>query len=528
MMKPSPILSSDQLGEKGESKFKDLCSDVGLIANKATQDRAGWDYLIQAPQAGAEGLALDARPALFNAYVQVKAVWRGPKPAIRLRLSSAEMLAKQHAASFIIALAFSRADISDFDLYAIELSGENLARILKSLRQQQKAGARSVNDASITFLLRREDRIQSTGEALSERLRGTLRHGEAGYVAEKAVSMEAVGYPKDRYKALLTLHDIDPLGAVEVFLGEREVPASISDAIETRFDIALPTDAIPTGAGVIRLEPKPKGECHVVVRSEKLRRPATFKGRYYYAQVQGPDGIVWKSRSDFAAFTITRMHDKITLNTKLGPESKASWPLATWIQFHLMVKAMTEGPTDFELHIPGGGRPQKWTFHPHPDLIPDIDDRIELFEITRKLLREASVDISEISSGEVYENQRSLIVAAGFGVQGARHVRISLVKSRSETPEQPKISLFIGFVDLAGRRIAYAAQMTLVPVLTPEGCDWQSRDESPVLVEGIEGSPEAFAFFVESAKALSGIEEVLLGEMDASFAIAALGSVSEF
>ncbi|MBU1347520.1 MAG: hypothetical protein KKA16_11315 [Alphaproteobacteria bacterium] len=77
-------INSDELGEKGEKRFAELCADARLIANASTRDRAGWDYIVDFKVEGATG-RLDARPAPASARVQVKTQW-ADNSIIKLRL----------------------------------------------------------------------------------------------------------------------------------------------------------------------------------------------------------------------------------------------------------------------------------------------------------------------------------------------------------------------------------------------------------------------------------------------------------
>lgn len=142
----NPLLSSDALGEKGEAKFADLCTDVDLTVNRVGRDRSGWDFVVQQDAVAAAHIPLDARPALWTSFVQVKAVWRDHGRArIRLTLSAAERIAKQSNPAYIAAFRFNRNDLNDYDLYLIELADDQLAAILKALRKAQANGACAIN-----------------------------------------------------------------------------------------------------------------------------------------------------------------------------------------------------------------------------------------------------------------------------------------------------------------------------------------------------------------------------------------------
>ena len=87
-------LNSDELGELGEQHFPRMCVEERLICNKSSRDRAGWDFIVEFPFGPTSyELPLDSRPQPPSCRAQVKTVWEGAGH-IRLRLSSAERLAK--------------------------------------------------------------------------------------------------------------------------------------------------------------------------------------------------------------------------------------------------------------------------------------------------------------------------------------------------------------------------------------------------------------------------------------------------
>jgi len=68
------MLTADELGEKGESRFREICADAQLVCNKAARDRTGWDFLVEFPLATTSPLSLDHRRAPLSVHVQVKTI----------------------------------------------------------------------------------------------------------------------------------------------------------------------------------------------------------------------------------------------------------------------------------------------------------------------------------------------------------------------------------------------------------------------------------------------------------------------
>ena len=92
-----PLIDNDMLGAKGEALFDGCCAEAGLVSNPSSRDRTGWDRIVEFPHPPlADLLTIDKRPAPISCHVQIKAVGSGARTC-RLRLSSAERLAKERA-----------------------------------------------------------------------------------------------------------------------------------------------------------------------------------------------------------------------------------------------------------------------------------------------------------------------------------------------------------------------------------------------------------------------------------------------
>jgi hypothetical protein len=97
------LLNSDELGEKGESRFKEFCADAKLICNKSDRDRAGWDFIVDFPFVDQKALSLDNRVAPSSCHIQVKTVYASTR-SVRLKLNMAERLAKELKPSFVFVI----------------------------------------------------------------------------------------------------------------------------------------------------------------------------------------------------------------------------------------------------------------------------------------------------------------------------------------------------------------------------------------------------------------------------------------
>jgi hypothetical protein len=165
-------LSSDPLGAKGESRFQEICEDAGLICNKSTRDRAGWDFIVEFQFEDAEGGSLDSRAVPLSCHVQAKTLLTR-SDRFKARLSAAERLAKELKPAFIYVF---KVDGTQFtEAYLIHIMDRTLEKILRRLRELRAAGkSDKVNITYISFSSAREGKkIEPTGKALQAAIQAT-------------------------------------------------------------------------------------------------------------------------------------------------------------------------------------------------------------------------------------------------------------------------------------------------------------------------------------------------------------------
>jgi hypothetical protein len=90
------MLNADELGEKGQARFKEICADAKLICNQSDRDRTGWDFIVEFPFETVVGVLapLESRKTPLSCHVQVKTLL-DKNDRFKMRLSSAERLAKE-------------------------------------------------------------------------------------------------------------------------------------------------------------------------------------------------------------------------------------------------------------------------------------------------------------------------------------------------------------------------------------------------------------------------------------------------
>jgi hypothetical protein len=187
-------LSSDPLGAKGESRFQEICEDAGLNCNKSTRDRTGWDFIIEFQfEVAEEAHSLDTRTVPLSCHLQVKTLL-ARRDRFKMRLSSAERLAKEIKPAFIY--VFKVDGIRFTEAYLIHIIDKPLARILKRLREAQVDEKRvPINKQYISFSAALDGtRIEPTGETLRLAIQDACGRSLHEYSIRKTGQIRALGF----------------------------------------------------------------------------------------------------------------------------------------------------------------------------------------------------------------------------------------------------------------------------------------------------------------------------------------------
>ncbi|CAN5392464.1 hypothetical protein BH09PSE1_BH09PSE1_02260 [soil metagenome] len=525
-------LTSDELGDVGESTFKLLCSKGPLIANGAGRDRAGWDFVVQAQAENAPAASLDDRTVLWTSYVQVKAAWKGRRTRVRLSLSAAEMLAKQTEPAFVAALLYDRSDLERFDLYMVEMTGDRLAAILKALREHERNGTRAVNAAHIYITLHERERLrQATGPAIRERLAQAHRGAAPEtYATVKGRELKTIGYDERPIRGVMTLYDIDQSGLFDALLGKTTWKSSISGMVETRFGVDLPLSEAPEGMGRIRFSPAPQAACDLVVTSKGGAGRLNFTGDHHHLVLPGSHGLVDRSRFYFPGFTVDQGEGPIVLNTDLSEDTELT--LGDWRLFWRLMEALRDRQTAFTLRSPRFSEPLRWAYSSARERFPsDVRANVLVAEAAFDLVQELNLAVGRITMGELASQSKAVMMARHFGRGGRPKLRIAIASVHQGEPDydrSPQDGVYADFVDLGGQRIGFATRMRLA--CRDDGGEdvWESTRERRLEVRRIGAREQDFAMFADEAKSLAGVTKLFLGDIDAGFLQGALGDIAEF
>jgi hypothetical protein len=275
-------LNADELGKKGQLRFQEICADAKLVCNEAHHDRTGWDFIVEFPFAPLDAsTSLDERATPLSCHVQVKTLLE-KNDRCKLRLSSAERLAKEPKPSFIYVLKVN-AVLEFTGAYLIHVLDGALATILERLRKEVPAPNKGPNKKTISLSARKYGTpLAPTGDLLRISLQAVCGKSMSAYIANKAQQLDTLGFGPNRYELKTTLTFESDAHLVDAFLGlAGNIPATVLAHSEIRFGIRKPVPMAAT-EGLLTIIPRPVDSCTITVRADALSTPAVFRAKVLY------------------------------------------------------------------------------------------------------------------------------------------------------------------------------------------------------------------------------------------------------
>ena len=288
-------LNPDAMGRMGQSRFGELCDGGKLIANDSLRaDRMGWDYHVEFPLPHQrDGVPFDSRTKLPDLKIQVKTIW-ADRSTVDVELPAAERLARWDYPSFIVILRMNM-DQTYRDVHVIHLLDNNLASILKALRQAEAEGSLSIRSKTISFGIQHGIKIVVDGAELATTLRAAIGEHPDTYMARKGDQLRNLGFEPRRHTGTFSFTAASEDEVLDVFLGLRTAQVSRFDVDEKRFGIPLPQ--IREANATLGIKPESHGMCEFVMTSSLGdRKRAIFEAEFYIASTTITPTGPWKVR----------------------------------------------------------------------------------------------------------------------------------------------------------------------------------------------------------------------------------------
>lgn len=453
----SDALTSDELGEVGESLFNKLCAQAKLVCNKSGRDRTGWDFRVEFPMDSLPDATLDQREPRV-CQVQLKCT-AGERGIVQARLSAIERIAKDSAPAAIVVFRM-RPDGTELMGYVIHLLNKELARVLRRLRAAQKAGRADINHMSISFDYRKGRRFKPGAAGLREALAEVSPEDMGAYTAEKLRQLATLGYEDGsgvEAEALIWIEDEDHL--TRIISGLAPLKPLKLQAYDRRFDIRVPyMGTMFEGIDEFAIDLPTMGPCSIIVRTGALRPAALFKCEAFVPYpVEGGPWLVIRHPALNLLFHEDRFHIESLGNFNVGRHD-----LETWVQLLRGLTYLAEGSATVELEfrgarIPGIPTPEGLD-GPYLDQLPRLLDFVEGFQ--RALDLAGTIATEEFSLEDLWAAPAAQMSLDMF-FNPATAARFEFDDIGGVTDELVLEALYFNTIEFAGTGISFAVKVTL-------------------------------------------------------------------
>jgi hypothetical protein len=172
-----------------ETQFQGLCDEQDVTRNKSSQDRTGWDYLIEFDREIVPHLPHDQQPGPETARVQVKST-RTRSLRTNLKLSNAQRFTNEADVCFVVLFSYP-ANSRKGRIFARHFHRELMAETLKRARQADHDGETALHRIKIPVTFTRDD--DHTDDLLSW-MREICFQAPDTYAHSKRLLARSLGY----------------------------------------------------------------------------------------------------------------------------------------------------------------------------------------------------------------------------------------------------------------------------------------------------------------------------------------------
>jgi hypothetical protein len=301
---------SDQIGELGEIKFKELCSLANLHCSKVEPDKTGKDYIVEfRSQAFSPTISYDKREAPKQIIVQVKTISAKNK-RVKIAASVAERLAKDLRPAIICILTID--DSNRFTaMHFVEIIDQNLEKVLKRLRAEYHKENNKLHKSELSFGPSEAQAVDMDPSALYSKMSSLPSPTMEEYATRKNEQIQTLGYPEYRYSLKFTFDADNVEDIADGLLGLKPLKVLEHTETEHRFDIALRHDGLlPHSEGAIlsiESEPDDNGTLVAIdkangiefsVSAESRAIPMNFVPNVQRALIRWKNGSIKLSLND--------------------------------------------------------------------------------------------------------------------------------------------------------------------------------------------------------------------------------------
>lgn len=201
-------MTNRDLGELGEATLKTWVAQVGVTANKASQDKRGWDFILEVPY---ENIKKNTQPfdKLINpmqCLIQVKSTDNNNTGRLSIKLSNWVRLVKTKLPAFFLILDFNGENKCQ-KAYLIHVYKDEIKKVLKRLRNlSSKIDSLKLNKKSLSLKWNEKNLISSLdGKGLIDSIVDHISDF-ATYSMRKNKLIEKTGYENEKGKITFNIN----------------------------------------------------------------------------------------------------------------------------------------------------------------------------------------------------------------------------------------------------------------------------------------------------------------------------------
>lgn len=251
------------LGDWAEDRFSSLCAAAGVTRNKSTQDRSGWDYIIQFTSTQIPGVPSDLLPGELSARIQVKSKVKG-KPSVAIKLSNALRFTKEPSPCFVVLFQATNG-AEPVRIYAKHFWQKEIENTLRRSRVADRDGRADLNKITLTISFGKEDEHTSD---LVEWISNTVAATGGEHYAERKTSLvKNIGFEDGAFYGTIRFARDDLSSLVDHQIGlAPSAPVRHITLTNRRFgiDARAPIFQGTPDVAIFRVQPK---HCRVRIRS---------------------------------------------------------------------------------------------------------------------------------------------------------------------------------------------------------------------------------------------------------------------
>jgi hypothetical protein len=508
-------LNSDQLGQKGEARFRELCSDAKLVCNKAELDRNGWDFIVEFPfDPVASTVPLDMRQAPLSCHVQVKTMWNDNN-GFSVRLSSAERLAKDPKPTFFYVLKVNQ-DLAIVEAFLIPIVDDTFARVLKRLRLETAKGPSSgidLNKKTLNFVVPPDRSIAPTGRDLREALHAACAPDPETSIRRKAEQFRTLGFESAPYEATTTIVLEDKDEIADIFLGVKPAKVSELKTFETRFGIKLLQENHSGGQATLHIQPHPI-DCTLIIKGENQTMPATFS-----ADLIMPP--VWLESSQAKFLVRAKLFEmeirQRGMNFSTKPEAfQTLAPAKEWINLFRLLAILSHGAATLGLvctRLPPINIPIKLENPPNRG---ENESILKVFQSAEKLFGLAGIEAPLMIPDDILRIGSRIISVAELFSDPSSAPDLTF---RTELPENREIpgpmdALYVDAIDIAGVTLAFSSVARMIPQAGEDEIQWSLQSMKPREIAPVRNYLEDYKRFADRSKSETNITTIIMATYD--------------